>query len=98
MTGDRTGLVRAWQCQSLLLGYPDEAFFARLDLLDAAAAGLDDRVGAPLRRFVAHVRDTPPVNWPPTTSPRSTSAGAVACSSPTTRTGTPVTGGWRCCG
>ncbi|GAB1691965.1 nitrate reductase molybdenum cofactor assembly chaperone [Krasilnikovia sp. M28-CT-15] len=53
-------LTRAWQAQSLLVGYPDEQLYARLDLLERAGATLDDPVGAPLRRFVAHLRRTAP--------------------------------------
>jgi nitrate reductase molybdenum cofactor assembly chaperone NarJ/NarW len=59
MTADHR-LTRAWQTQSLLLGYPDEALRARLDLLTEAAGTLDDRVGAPLLRFTEHVRSTAP--------------------------------------
>lgn len=51
---------RAWQAQSLLLGYPDERLLDRLDLLSQVAATLDDAVGAPLSRFIARLRETPP--------------------------------------
>jgi nitrate reductase molybdenum cofactor assembly chaperone NarJ/NarW len=50
----------AWQVQSLLLGYPDDQLLARLDLLTRAADTLDEAVAAPLRRFVEHLRSTPP--------------------------------------
>ncbi|MDY7084551.1 MAG: nitrate reductase molybdenum cofactor assembly chaperone [Actinomycetota bacterium] len=57
MTAGHARLSRAWQTQSLLLGYPDEHLLGRLDLLTQAAASLDD---APLARFVGHLRATPP--------------------------------------
>ncbi|RZU54439.1 respiratory nitrate reductase chaperone NarJ [Krasilnikovia cinnamomea] len=53
-------LARAWQAQSLLVGYPDEQLYARLGLLDRVAATLDDPVGGPLRRLVAHLARTAP--------------------------------------
>lgn len=49
----------AWQAQSLLLAYPDEALTARLDLLRRTATTLPDTVGAPLGRFLDHVAATP---------------------------------------
>ena len=52
--------ARAWQAQSLLLGYPDEQLLGRLDLLARVADTLGEAVGAPLRRFVQHLRTTPP--------------------------------------
>jgi nitrate reductase delta subunit len=52
--------ARAWQAQSLLLGYPDEQLLARLDLLARVGDTLGEPVGAPLRRFVQHLRTTPP--------------------------------------
>ncbi|BCY09328.1 nitrate reductase molybdenum cofactor assembly chaperone [Actinoplanes sp. L3-i22] len=52
--------ARAWQAQSLLLGYPDEQLLSRLDLLARVADTLGGTVGAPLRRFVEHLRATPP--------------------------------------
>jgi nitrate reductase delta subunit len=60
MTADSTATVRAWQAQSLLIGYPDEALLARLDLLTRVADTLDHPVGAPLRRFIEHARTTAP--------------------------------------
>jgi nitrate reductase delta subunit len=51
---------RAWQCQSLLIGYPDDALLDRTDLLAAAAATLPTAVGGPLLRFLDHLRATPP--------------------------------------
>ena len=52
--------ARAWQCQSLMIGYPDETLLGRLDLLDEAARTLPKPVGDPLLRFLDHVRTTPP--------------------------------------
>ena len=60
MTGGDLGRARAWQAQSLLLGYPDEHLLSRLGLLSEVAGTLDDAVGAPLQRFVAHLRSTAP--------------------------------------
>jgi nitrate reductase delta subunit len=51
--------ARAWQCQSLLIGYPDDAVHDRLDLLEPAARTLAAPVGDPLLRFLEHVRKTP---------------------------------------
>jgi len=50
----------AWQAQSLLLGYPDEQLLGRLDLLTRVSDTLGEAVGAPLRRFLRHLRTTPP--------------------------------------
>lgn len=60
MTREDTLLARAWQTQSLLLGYPDESLLARLDLLARVAGTLDDAVGTPVRRFIEHLRATKP--------------------------------------
>ncbi|WP_328390681.1 nitrate reductase molybdenum cofactor assembly chaperone [Nocardia sp. NBC_00416] len=46
----------AWQAQSLLLGYPDESLRRNLGLLGRVAASLPPPVGAPLTRFLGHVR------------------------------------------
>lgn len=46
----------AWQVQSLLLGYPDESLRCNLDVLGTVAAALPPPVGAPLTRFLGHVR------------------------------------------
>ncbi|PRY32150.1 nitrate reductase molybdenum cofactor assembly chaperone [Pseudosporangium ferrugineum] len=51
---------RAWQAQSLLLDYPGDQLYGRLDLLTEVAAALEPAVGAPLLRFLDHVRATPP--------------------------------------
>jgi nitrate reductase molybdenum cofactor assembly chaperone NarJ/NarW len=48
----------AWQAQSLLLGYPDE-LLDRLPVLHRAASEVDQKVGAPMRRFLDHVAATP---------------------------------------
>jgi nitrate reductase delta subunit len=60
MTADNVRLTRAWQTQSLLLGYPDEQLLTRLDLLTQAADTLTAAVAEPLRRFLHHLRATPP--------------------------------------
>jgi nitrate reductase molybdenum cofactor assembly chaperone NarJ/NarW len=49
---------RAWQAQSLLLGYPD-GLVAHEPTLRRASSTVDDRVGAPLNRFLDHVSRTP---------------------------------------
>jgi nitrate reductase delta subunit len=58
MTGDRQ-LTRAWQAQSLLLGYPDQALLDRAGLLAEVSATLPEAIGAPLGRFLDHVGRTP---------------------------------------
>lgn len=57
MSRDR--LCAAWQVQSLLLGYPDDAFAAQLPLLRGVTATLDAAHRDPLQRFLAHVDATP---------------------------------------
>ncbi|GIF25675.1 nitrate reductase delta subunit [Actinoplanes tereljensis] len=52
--------ARAWQCQSLLIGYPDAALVERAALLTSAASTLPTPVGGPLLRFLDHLRATPP--------------------------------------
>ena len=59
MTTGEGRLARAWQTQSLLLGYPDELLLRRLDLLTRVVTTLDDPVGAPLRCFLDRLRRTP---------------------------------------
>lgn len=49
----------AWQCASVLLGYPDEALLARLPLLRRAAAALPAELGDPLLSVVEHLAGTP---------------------------------------
>jgi nitrate reductase delta subunit len=60
MTNAHDRLARAWQAQSLLLGYPDDQLLDRLDLLSQVVATLDEPVGAPLRRFLEHLHSTAP--------------------------------------
>jgi len=52
--------ANAWQCQSLLIGYPDEQLYDRLDLISEAARAMPAPVGKPLLGLVAHLRATPP--------------------------------------
>lgn len=49
----------AWQCASLLLGYPDELLVARTGLLREATRLLPEQVGQPLRGVVDHLGSTP---------------------------------------
>jgi nitrate reductase delta subunit len=60
MTDANQKLARAWQAQSLLLGYPDDQLLDRLDLLTRVADTLDNAVAAPLHRFLEHLRTTAP--------------------------------------
>ena len=48
----------ALQAVSLLLGYPDAELVDRTEALQRVADALPEEPGAPLRRLVAHVRDT----------------------------------------
>jgi nitrate reductase delta subunit len=50
----------AWQLQSLLLTYPDQAFLAALPAIRAAAAALPEPIGAPLTGFTDHCERTAP--------------------------------------
>lgn len=50
-----TAYPHAWQAQSLLLSYPDDALFAHLSLLDRVALALPDPIGAPLAEFLDHL-------------------------------------------
>ncbi|GLZ02052.1 nitrate reductase molybdenum cofactor assembly chaperone [Actinoplanes sp. NBRC 103695] len=52
-------LVRAFQTQSLLLGYPDDTLLARHDLLTRAATSLEPPVGEPLLRFLRVLVEQP---------------------------------------
>ncbi|MEC3917615.1 nitrate reductase molybdenum cofactor assembly chaperone [Nocardia sp. CDC160] len=45
----------AWQVQSLLLGYPDEALLTSLPMLARAANALPEAVGAPLQRVLNYL-------------------------------------------
>ncbi len=49
----------AWQVVSLLLDYPDETLVERVPMLTEVVDGLPERVRMPLRRFLAHLTDTP---------------------------------------
>jgi nitrate reductase molybdenum cofactor assembly chaperone NarJ/NarW len=60
VSADHTRLARAWQTQSLLIGYPDEQLDDRAGLLGEVAGTLPEPVGAPLLRFLEHLRATPP--------------------------------------
>jgi nitrate reductase delta subunit len=59
MTGAERRAAAAWQAQSLLLGYPDDALLAQAALLRHVATSLDEPVGGPLRRFLDHLTSTP---------------------------------------
>ncbi|HET6699453.1 MAG TPA: nitrate reductase molybdenum cofactor assembly chaperone [Nocardioidaceae bacterium] len=54
-----TQLTAAWQCASLLLGYPDDDLLGRLDVVERAAAALPDAVGRPLREMAATLARDP---------------------------------------
>jgi nitrate reductase delta subunit len=49
----------AWQCASLLICYPDQRLVSQASLLHDASRLVPDAVGAPLRRFLDHLRSTP---------------------------------------
>jgi len=59
MTAAEHRAAAAWQAQSLLLGYPDDALLAQAVLLRRVATALDKPVGGPLRRFLDHLTGTP---------------------------------------
>lgn len=48
---------------SLLLDYPDEEWFDRLDILDAEAAALPPAIRDPLQSFVAEAREAGTEKW-----------------------------------
>ena len=52
-------LAVAWQCASLLLGYPDEQLLGELDLIRAASYDLPAALGEPVRELVVHLESTP---------------------------------------
>jgi nitrate reductase delta subunit len=52
-------LDRAFQTQSLLLGYPDDALLVRHDLLTRAATSLEPAIGEPLLRFLQVLVERP---------------------------------------
>ena len=92
-------LTVAWQASSLLLGYPDQELLGR---------SRPDRGGVrpaarPGGRAAAGVRPAAPRGAAVraggrTTSTRSTTVVDTTCSSPTSRTATLASAGWRCCG
>jgi nitrate reductase delta subunit len=49
----------AWQVQSLLLSYPDDALLGHRPVLRAAVAALPPVLGTPLERFLGHLDATP---------------------------------------
>ena len=52
-------LAVAWQCASLLLGYPDERLLGQLDMIRAASHDLPASLGEPIRAVVVHLESTP---------------------------------------
>ncbi|MEU6538524.1 nitrate reductase molybdenum cofactor assembly chaperone [Streptomyces sp. NPDC047000] len=70
---------RAWQVQSLLLAYPDDAFAENLALAERAARTLPRPVAEPLLRFTAHAARTarPAPGRPPGTAPADLAAAYV---------------------
>ncbi len=52
-------LTRTWQSASMLLDYPDEDLFARMDLLTEVAASLPAKLGAGLQATIDHLRRQP---------------------------------------
>ncbi len=52
-------LTRTWQSASILLDYPDEDLFARMDLLTEVAATLPVKLGAGLQATIDHLRRQP---------------------------------------
>ena len=52
-------LTVAWQCASLLLGYPDQELIGRLDLIREASHKLPEPVGRPIRAVVTRLSDCP---------------------------------------
>lgn len=50
--------VRAWQAQSLLLGYPYDALFEHVPLLRRVAVALPAALGEPLTTFLDHIEDS----------------------------------------
>jgi nitrate reductase delta subunit len=52
-------LAIAWQCASLLLGYPDERLLGQLAMIRAASHELPPALGEPIRAVVVHLESTP---------------------------------------
>lgn len=49
-------LTRVWQSASILMDYPDEELFGRLDLLSEVAASLKPKLGTSLQQTIDHLR------------------------------------------
>lgn len=49
----------AWQCASLLIGYPDEQLLSQAPLLHDASHLLPEHLGVRLRAFITHLQSTP---------------------------------------
>lgn len=49
-------LTRAWQSASILMDYPNEDLFSRLDLLSEVAASLPAKLGTGLKATIDHLR------------------------------------------
>lgn len=49
-------ITAAWQCASILLDYPDELLFSRLDLLSDVAASLPAKIGVGLQETIEYLR------------------------------------------
>ena len=60
---DRPQRATAHMIASLLLDYPDQAWFDRLDLLAAHTTQLPDALGAPLREFIAQAEGAGVTEW-----------------------------------
>ena len=52
-------LTRAWQSASMLMDYPDDDLFSRLDLLGEVAATLPAKLGTGLQQTIHHLRTRP---------------------------------------
>ena len=52
-------LTRAWQSASMLMDYPDDDLFSRLDLLGEVAATLPAKLGTGLQQTIDHLRTRP---------------------------------------
>ncbi|MFE3255651.1 nitrate reductase molybdenum cofactor assembly chaperone [Nocardia sp. NPDC059091] len=53
--------IAAWQVQSVLLGYPDEALLDSLPILARAVSTLPEAVGAPLHPVLSYLDTTQPL-------------------------------------
>lgn len=52
-------LTRAWQSTSMLMDYPDNELYSRLDLLSEVADSLPTKIGAGLQKTIEHLRYRP---------------------------------------